>query len=168
MSYATTTMPSPVGTLTLLASSTGLAAILWEADSPARVRLAPRHEDPENPILQQARQQLTAYFAGALTTFTVPLHFHGTPFQQQAWQALLTIPYGETRSYAHIANQLGLPTATRAVGAANGKNPLSIIAPCHRVVGSSGKLTGFAGGLSAKQFLLNHESAQLFATRGLI
>ncbi len=158
MSFATKTMPSPVGTLTLVASQTGLAAILWEDEDPARVPLAPRHQDTSHPILQQAEQQLKAYFAGSLTSFTVPLHFHGTPFQQQVWNALLTIPYGETRSYAQIANQLGNPSATRAVGAANGKNPLSIIAPCHRVVGANGSLTGFAGGMQAKRFLLNHEA----------
>lgn len=159
MAYAIKTMHSPVGRLTLVASMQGLAAILWENESPTRVPLNPRHEDPTNPILQQTEQQLTAYFAGTLTTFSVPLHFaYGTPFQQQVWKTLLTIPYGETRTYLQIAQHLGDPKATRAVGAANGKNPLSIIAPCHRVIGSNGSLTGFAGGTEAKRFLLQLEA----------
>ncbi|RYG60999.1 MAG: methylated-DNA--[protein]-cysteine S-methyltransferase [Alphaproteobacteria bacterium] len=167
MSYATTTIPSPVGPLALVASPTGLVAVLWENDSPTRVSLPSLQPDASNPILKMAEEQLAAYFKGTLTAFTIPLHVHGTPFQQQVWQALRSIPYGETRSYAHIAHQLGAPTATRAVGAANGKNPLSIIVPCHRVVGATGSLTGFAGGLPAKQFLLNHESLHTLSTTGL-
>ena len=104
------------------------------------------------------RVQLGAYFAGKLKTFAIPLDFMGTEFQKSVWEALLTIPFGETRSYGEIARQIGRPTASRAVGAANGKNPISIIAPCHRVIGSTGELTGFAGGLAAKQYLLAIES----------
>ena len=157
-SYHFKTMPSPVGVLTLVATDKGLAAILWENDAPDRVRLGELAESKEHPILVEAEQQLRSYFAGELKKFTVKLDFAtGTDFQKKVWQALLTIPFGETRSYAQIAEQIGHPTAVRAVGAANGRNPISIIAPCHRVIGSNGKLTGFAGGLEAKALLLGLE-----------
>jgi methylated-DNA-[protein]-cysteine S-methyltransferase len=159
MTYAFKIVPSPVGSLTLVASDKGLAAILWENDDPLRVRLTPRMENPQHPILLETERQLAKYFAGELTRFTLPLDFSGTEFQKKVWQALLTIPFGETRSYGEIARQIGLPNASRAVGAANGKNPISIIAPCHRVIGSTGKLTGFAGGLKAKELLLGLETA---------
>lgn len=164
MTYAFKTITSPVGALKLVASDKGLSAILWENDDPKRVRLAPLVEDPDHPILRETERQLAAYFAGTLRTFTVPLDFRGTDFQKRVWTALLSIPHGETRSYADIARQVGRPTAFRAVGAANGKNPISIIAPCHRVIGSTGKLTGFAGGLDAKQLLLRLERRQASAT----
>lgn len=154
MAYACKTIASPVGKLKLVASHKGLAAILWQNDKPKRVRLGPLQEDPDNPILIETERQLTAYFGGELKAFTVPLDFKGTDFQKDVWQALLTIPFGETRSYGQIARQLGRPTAVRAVGAANGRNPISIIAPCHRVIGSTGALTGFAGGLAIKERLL--------------
>jgi methylated-DNA-[protein]-cysteine S-methyltransferase len=105
-------------------------------------------------VLAAAAQQLSEYFAGERRTFTLPLDAAGTPFQRQVWNALLTIPFGETRTYAQIAAQIGRARAVRAVGAANGRNPLGIVAPCHRVIGSSGALTGFAGGLDAKARLL--------------
>ncbi|MDZ5648624.1 methylated-DNA--[protein]-cysteine S-methyltransferase [Nitrospirillum sp. BR 11828] len=152
--FAFKTLPSPVGRLTLVAGDDGLAAVLWQDDRPRRVRLGPLAHQPDHPILREAERQLLAYFAGDLTTFTVPLAFTGTAFQRQVWQALLTIPYGAVRSYTDIARQIGKPAAVRAVGAANGRNPLSIIAPCHRVVGLNGALTGFAGGLAAKEYLL--------------
>lgn len=148
------TMPSPVGALTLVASASGLAAILWEHDKPARVRLSARAEDPEHPGLLEAERQLRAYFAGARTVFDLTLDMAGTPFQQKVWQALLTIPFGQTRSYAELARQIGHPAACRAVGAANGRNPVSIIVPCHRAIGSDGSLTGFAGGIASKRDLL--------------
>lgn len=151
-------MKSPVGELTLVATDKGLAAILWENDDPARVRVQAKVEDPKHPVLCEAERQLKAYFAGKQTTFSVALDFDGTAFQKKVWNALLAIPFGETRSYADIAKKIGKPTATRAVGAANGRNPISIIAPCHRVIGSNGKLTGFAGGLKAKQLLLSLEA----------
>ena len=160
MTYSYKTFPSPVGVLTLVASDTGLAAILWENDRPGRVRLGEMIENEDNAILAETAKQLGAYFAGTLTAFTVPLDFAGTDFQKSVWHALLTIPFGETRSYAEIARQIGRPSAVRAVGAANGRNPISIIAPCHRVIGSNGALTGFAGGLEAKQLLLGLESGQ--------
>jgi methylated-DNA-[protein]-cysteine S-methyltransferase len=159
------TMPSPVGTLTLVASSKGLAAILWENDKPARVPLEPLLDDDGHPILLAAEGQLREYFAGSRTAFDLPLDFRGTAFQKLVWAELLNIPFGETRSYAEIARTIGRPTAFRAVGAANGRNPISIIAPCHRVVGHNGSLTGFAGGLEAKLHLLNLErDARLPAT----
>jgi len=161
MSYVYTTMPSPVGELTLIASDIGLTAILWPNDPPSRIPARDPVETPDHPILVAAKRQLTAYFAGGLKVFTVPLDMIGTDFQKSVWAALLTIPHGETRSYADIARQIGRPTATRAVGAANGRNPLSIIAPCHRVIGKNGSLTGFAGGLEAKELLLALEGGQL-------
>jgi methylated-DNA-[protein]-cysteine S-methyltransferase len=148
------TMMSPVGRLKLVASDVGLAAILWENDNPRRVPLVLGAEDPDHPVLLEAEKQLREYFAGQRREFTVPLDFDGTEFQNQVWQALLSIPFGETRTYTEIALQIGKPAAVRAVGAANGRNPISIIAPCHRVVGSNGNLTGFAGGLEAKAHLL--------------
>ncbi|WP_176590946.1 methylated-DNA--[protein]-cysteine S-methyltransferase [Sphingobium sp. EM0848] len=162
MSYAYRTMASPVGKLTLVASENGLAAVLWENDDPRRVRLEPRVEGGEHPVLDGARRQLGEYFAGQRTAFDLPLDFKGTDFQRRVWAALLTIPFGETRSYADIAAQIGKPSACRAVGAANGRNPISIIAPCHRVVGANGALTGFAGGLKAKRYLLGLEG-KIFA-----
>ncbi len=151
------TMPSPVGELTLVGGDAGLAAILWENDKPSRVRLEIAGESAGHPVLVETRRQLTEYFAGRRQRFSITLDFQGTAFQKSVWQALLTIPFGETRSYGDIARQLGNPKAVRAVGAANGKNPVSIIAPCHRVIGSTGKLTGFAGGLEIKAHLLSLE-----------
>jgi methylated-DNA-[protein]-cysteine S-methyltransferase len=159
MTYAYKTFLSPVGPLKLIASEHGLAAILWPNDDPARVRLEPLVEDTQHPILLEAECQLEAYFTSRLKTFTVPLDPQGTVFQKRVWRALLTIPFGEVRSYAQIAKQVGAPTAYRAVGAANGRNPLSIIAPCHRVIGSNGELTGFAGGLATKRKLLALEGS---------
>lgn len=152
---------SPVGRLTLIATDEGLSAILWENDRPGRVRLDPGAEDGNHPVLVETERQLHEYFAGRRQTFTMKLDPSGTPFQRSVWSALLTIPFGETRSYAEIAKQIGRPTATRAVGAANGRNPLSIVAPCHRVLGSSGALTGFAGGLDVKARLLELEGAAI-------
>lgn len=160
-SYYYKTMRSPVGELTLVADERALKAVLWENDDPKRVRLSPRHENSRHPVLMEAEKQLKEYFAGKRAAFDLPLDFTGTEFQRSVWQALLTIPFGETRSYAQIAEQIGNPTAVRAVGAANGKNPISIIAPCHRVIGSNGKLTGFAGGMEAKAFLLKMEGREL-------
>ena len=152
-------MPSPVGRLKLVASDTGLAAIIWENDDPKRVRLNIVGEDPGHPVLVETERQLREYFAGKRQRFSVKMEFAGTEFQRKVWQALLAIPFGETRSYGDIARELGNPGAVRAVGAANGRNPISIIAPCHRVIGATGKLTGFAGGLEVKARLLALEGA---------
>ena len=156
MLYRTTTS-SPVGTLTLVASDTGLVAILWPDDAPGRVRLTEAQDAPDHPVLAATATQLAEYFAGARTAFDLPLATAGTDFQRAVWRALDAIPYGETRSYADIARAIGRPTAMRAVGAANGRNPISIVTPCHRVIGASGALTGFAGGLAAKRHLLGLE-----------
>ena len=141
-----------------MASDKGLAAILWENDDPRRVRLGPTTEDKTHPILLESEKQLNEYFAGKRKSFSLRLDFKGTEFQQRVWRALLAIPFGETRSYGQLAIQLGNPKAMRAVGAANGRNPIAIVAPCHRVIGASGQLTGFAGGLEAKAHLLSLEA----------
>jgi methylated-DNA-[protein]-cysteine S-methyltransferase len=159
MTLSTKTIASPVGELTLVASDRGIVAILWENDLPDRVKLGAVQEDAGHPVLLAAEAQLGEYFAGTRTRFDLPLDFRGTDFQKSVWGALLAIPFGETRSYGEIAMKLGRPTASRAVGAANGRNPISIVAPCHRVIGSTGKLTGFAGGLEAKAYLLGLERA---------
>lgn len=148
---------SPVGLLKLVAHDQALVAVLWENESPNRVRIATLIEDQNHPVLLNTQQQLTEYFNQTRTIFDLALDFQGTDFQKKVWQALLTIPFGETRSYKQIAEQIGNVKAVRAVGAANGKNPISIIAPCHRVVGANGKLVGFAGGLENKEILLKIE-----------
>ena len=157
MTLATMVLPSPVGDLTLVASDRGLVAVLCPDDDPGRVWLEASTQQPDHPVLAQAASQLDDYFNGTRRSFDLPLDFRGTAFQQRVWAALLTIPFGETRSYGDIARAHGHPTASRAVGAANGRNPISIIAPCHRVVGSNGALIGFAGGLATKTWLLDHE-----------
>lgn len=156
--YVCKTVDSPVGRLTLVATDRGLAGILWENDRPRRVRLNVDSEEHGHPVLVETERQLGEYFAGRRREFTVTLDVAGTAFQRQVWNALLTIPFGETRSYGQIARQIGKPGAARAVGAANGRNPVSIVAPCHRVIGSTGTLTGFAGGLAAKAQLLALEA----------
>lgn len=153
-------LDSPVGRLKLVAHETALVAVIWENENPNRVRLAELVENPQHPILLKTVQQLNEYFQGKRQKFDLPLDFEGTEFQQKVWQALLTIPFGETRSYKQIAEQVGNVKAVRAVGAANGKNPISIIAPCHRVVGANGKLVGFAGGLENKNILLKIEKTE--------
>ena len=153
---------SPIGRLKLVASDKGLVAILWDNDNPRRVRLSEMFERPEHPILVRAEKELNEYFMGGRNAFTVPLDMRGTCFQKQVWEALLGIPFGETRTYGQLAKQLGNSKATRAVGAANGRNPIAIIVPCHRVIGFSGKLTGFAGGLDAKAHLLRLEGRSEF------
>jgi methylated-DNA-[protein]-cysteine S-methyltransferase len=161
-------MPSPVGKLTLVATDDGLAAILWETDQPRRVRLTLDAEDSGHPVLVEAERQLEEYFAGQRKRFALKLDVSGTVFQRRVWNALLTIPFGETRSYAQIAKQIGNPRAARAVGAANGRNPISIVAPCHRVVGSMGALTGFAGGLEVKAQLLAFEGVRAVRVHGAV
>lgn len=147
------TIASPVGQLRLVASTVGLVAVLWPDDRVGRVPLGAVH-DGRSDHIEAAQNQLAAYFAGRLRRFDIPLDLRGTPFQRQVWAALAAIPFGETRSYGAIAAAIGQPAASRAIGAANGRNPVSIIVPCHRVIGSAGSLTGFAGGLEAKRALL--------------
>ncbi|ALH94245.1 methylated-DNA--[protein]-cysteine S-methyltransferase [Acinetobacter equi] len=158
MEYAYLEMSSPVGTLKLVAHDLALVAVLWENENPKRVPIASSVFNSQHPILLRTQQQLNEYFKGQRYEFDLPLEFYGTDFQKKVWQSLLTIPFGETRSYKDIAEQIGNVKAVRAVGAANGKNPISIIAPCHRVVGANGKLVGFAGGLENKEVLLTIES----------
>jgi methylated-DNA-[protein]-cysteine S-methyltransferase len=151
-------MDSPIGRLKLVATDQGLAGILWQKEREGRVRFSAPVEDSSHAVLVEAERQLNEYFRGRRKAFSLRLDFAGTEFQRQVWATLLTIPFGETRSYSQIAHQIGKPSATRAVGAANGRNPIAIVAPCHRVVGASGALTGFAGGLEAKAYLLALES----------
>ena len=149
---------SPVGRLTLVASDQGVRAVLWPNDRPNRVPLPPT-VNGNHRVLTQAVDELDAYFGGVLDGFTVAYDLHGTAFQLAVWRALGEIPAGTTVTYGEFAASVGRPTASRAVGAAVGRNPVSIALPCHRVVGSNGSLTGFAGGLAAKEWLLRHEGA---------
>ena len=149
-----TVVDSPIGPLGLVASDRGLREVCFDG---ARIR-----PDGGSPILAEAARQLDAYFAGDLLAFDLPLELAGTEFQRCCWLALGAIPYGQTVSYGEQARRLGLgPDAARAVGAANGRNPLPIVLPCHRVIGADGSLTGFGGGLHVKRFLLEHEGALL-------
>jgi len=157
-----TTHETPVGELTLVASDAGLRAILWPRLSPTRAGIQPRpHRDPNHPVLQRTAAQLDQYFAGTRTAFDIPLDLQGTRFQLAAWRSLAEIPFGTTTSYGRQAAALGIPTAARALGAANGANPVCIVLPCHRVIGADGSLTGFGGGLPTKQWLLDHEARVL-------
>lgn len=150
------TVSSPVGPLTLVASAEALYAIRFGAEIPGGcIR---RTETDALPLLRQAARELGEYFAGSRRDFTLPLAPQGTPFQQAVWTALRTIPYGQTFTYRQIAARIGRPRSCRAVGMANHRNPLPIVIPCHRVVGSGGALTGYAGGLPVKEFLLNLET----------
>lgn len=158
--YAYKTIESPVGRLKLVAHGERLAAVRWEHERDARAPAGGMSEIPDHPVLLATERQLGEYFAGQRTSFDLPLDFAGTPFQKKVWEALLTIPFGETRSYLEIAEQIGNKKAVRAVGAANGANPIPIIAPCHRVIGASGELTGFGGGLRNKHLLLSLEARQ--------
>jgi methylated-DNA-[protein]-cysteine S-methyltransferase len=159
MAIAYTHLASPIGPLLLACDSSRLRQITFS-----------RNGDPESPDpswredesqFAVAIRQLRAYFAGELETFDLPLSPHGTPFQQKVWQELCGIPYGETISYGELAKRIGNPNASRAVGLANGSNPIPIIIPCHRVIGSNGKLTGYGGGLPIKEKLLALERRQL-------
>lgn len=152
---ARTTLPSPLGPLTAAATAQGLA-LLW-FDAPP---LDDVPEDAGQPWLRQAADELATYWQDPRRRFTVPLDLQGTPFQRAVWQALTTIAPGHTCSYADIARQIGRPAAVRAVGAANGANPVGLIVPCHRVIGANGTLTGYAAGVERKAALLRHEAAQ--------
>jgi methylated-DNA-[protein]-cysteine S-methyltransferase len=151
-----TVIDSPYGPLTLVADD-GVLCGLYMTDQrhrPPEETFGPRAEGP----FAAAEEELEAYFAGESKEFTLPLRLHGTPFQRRVWDQLRKIPYGETRTYGELAYALGNPTASRAVGLANGRNPVGIIVPCHRVVGANGGLTGYGGGLDRKQRLLDFES----------
>lgn len=153
-------MHSPVGILTLITSMKGLHTILWESDrenSSYTKMIGGLAKSSHNPLIQETKKQLREYFDGKRKIFNVPLAPSGTDFQRQAWQQLLDIPYGKTISYAEQAKKIGNKNKARAVGMANGRNPISIIIPCHRVIGSKGDLVGFGGGLDKKIFLLELE-----------
>jgi methylated-DNA-[protein]-cysteine S-methyltransferase len=152
-----TAVATPLGEIRLVAQDDALVGVYFpEHKNPAWPVVA---VDAGHPVLVQATQELAEYFVGKRTVFNTPLAPQGTQFQRNVWQALTAIPYGERRSYSQIAAVIGYPQACRAVGAANGRNPLSIFIPCHRAVGADGSLTGYAGGVSAKRWLLEHEQA---------
>jgi methylated-DNA-[protein]-cysteine S-methyltransferase len=153
-------MNTPVGTIRLIAGEKGFAGVLWEQEGRNYMPFEELEENSDHPVLIEAEKQLKEYFNGGRKNFTIPLEMYGTEFQIRVWKELLKIPFGETRTYGDIARQLGDIKAVRAVGAANGKNPISIIVPCHRVVGASGKLVGFGGGLHNKAKLLEMESRE--------
>jgi methylated-DNA-[protein]-cysteine S-methyltransferase len=149
-------MQSPIGQLTLVATDTGISEVHFE-----RERKTNSAKNDDHPLLKKCEKELTEYFAGKRKEFTVPLDLHGTDFQKKAWGALCAIPYGETRSYKQQAQKIKNVAAVRAVGAANGSNPVAIIVPCHRVIASNGHLHGYAGGLKIKQFLLQLEGIEV-------
>ncbi|PSK91231.1 methylated-DNA--[protein]-cysteine S-methyltransferase [Taibaiella chishuiensis] len=157
-------MPAPVGRIRMIATGKGLAAILWEGEDYSRTKLPVPEQEDQHPVLLQTRQQLQEYFDKKRTDFSIPLDLRGTAFQVRVWEALLRIPYGATRTYGELARLLGDSKAVRAVGGALNKNPVSIIVPCHRVVGVSGKLVGFAGGLENKSILLDLEQQHKIPT----
>lgn len=157
----TTTMPSPVGPLVIFADDSGLRAVLWPGEGFDSFGLDEAHEDDTHPVLLETRRQLDEYFAGSRQTFDLPLAPQGTEFQHSAWRVLRGIPFGATISYGEQARRLGDPNKARAVGAANGRNPIPIIVPCHRVIGATGHLTGFAAGVDTKAWLLDHEQRVL-------
>ncbi len=156
------TYNAPVGALRLVASNHGLRAILWPNDTHERrrVRLG-QIDEGSSPVLAEAARQLDQYFAGGRMDFDVDLDLCGTEFQVQIWRGLADIKYGRTTTYGEQAAAIGNPKATRAVASANGKNPISIMLPCHRIIGADGSLTGFAGGLEGKAWLLDHERRNL-------
>jgi methylated-DNA-[protein]-cysteine S-methyltransferase len=152
-----TMIDSPLGPLLLTADETGISGVIMDADMDERIEPSTGWvEDPAR--FEEARRQLAEYFAGRRTEFDLPLSPAGTAFQREVWAALQTIPYGQVRSYGEIAAQIGRPGASRAVGLANGRNPIAVIVPCHRVIGASGALTGYGGGLRRKRLLLDLEA----------
>jgi methylated-DNA-[protein]-cysteine S-methyltransferase len=150
-----TVMPSPIGELTLSGDGRALTGVYMELHK--RRPPLPVGAVRDDSALAAARAQLEEYFEGERVEFDLPLEAGGTPFQRDVWAALREIPYGETISYGELARRIGRPDASRAVGLANGRNPISIVVPCHRVIGASGTLTGYGGGLDRKRFLLEHE-----------
>ena len=157
MEYYFKIIESPVGRLVLIASAKGLSSVRWDTGDPHGHTISYTRND-SHPVLLEAEMQLNEYFTKKRKTFSLALDFEGTEFQIKVWEALLTIPFGETRTYGEIAKQIGNPEAVRAVGGAANKNPIAIIAPCHRVIGATGKLVGFGGGLPNKKLLLAIEA----------
>jgi len=169
MKYAQ--VDTPIGTLTVVTAETGIRRILWDGEPPPEGAVPGRPSrrrilEGGRDILDDAVTQIQEDFAGARTTFDLPLDLGGTPFQQKVWLELGSIPFGTTISYGEQARRVGRPQAARAVGAANGRNPVPIVLPCHRVIGSGGALTGFGGGLDTKRTLLRHEAEVLRAREG--
>ena len=156
MSLLHTTIDSPIGELLLVGDEAALCGVYMQA-GPRPKRVSPDWRVAEGPFVA-AREQLDEYFAGERLAFELPLEVAGPEFERTVWDALTGIPYGETASYGEIAKRIGYPDAARAVGSANARNPISIIVPCHRVIGADGRLTGYGGGLERKQFLLEHET----------
>lgn len=148
---------SPIGKLTLVADDQNLLAVLWPGEGTQRTKINLGKLNLKNPIILKTELQLGEYFSGDRQIFDLPIKLSGTDFQKKVWNALRKIPYGKTSSYGQLAANIGSPKASRAAGAANGKNPISVIVPCHRVIGKNGALTGFAGGLNTKLFLLDLE-----------
>lgn len=159
MNLVMSTIDSPVGELRIVASEDALHAVLWPDEREGRVVFAADVSPGQNKITRATAQQLAQYFAGERRSFDLPLAMAGTEFQELVWRSLAEIPFGETASYSKQATTIGRPKAIRAVGSANGRNPLSIVLPCHRIVAANGSLAGFAGGLDTKQWLLEHEAA---------
>jgi methylated-DNA-[protein]-cysteine S-methyltransferase len=155
-------LATPIGVLTLIASDRGLTRVLFENEdrADARLRTEIPVADGDDQTLAAAAGQMEEYFAGTRRRFDLPLDLGGTDFQRQAWLALADVPYGETATYGEQADRIGRPGAFRAVGAANGRNPVPVVLPCHRIIGADGSLTGFGGGLEVKQRLLDHERSQ--------
>lgn len=163
-----TEIDTPVGRLRAFASESGVRAIVWPGCDAGRYSVSVQAEEcPDHEVLARLAEQLDQYFAGTRRQFDLPLDPVGTPFQRLVWAALQAIPYATTRTYGEQAAAIGRPRAARAVGAANGRNPLSIVLPCHRVVGVGGSLAGFAGGLSVKRFLIDHERSMFNRYRGM-
>ena len=159
--YFTTIQRSPVGRLLLTANNKALTGLYFYGNDPNYIKRKKSHhiEKSDFTIFKKVETQLEEYFAGKRKQFDLALVFNGTGFQKKVWNELFNIPFGETASYLQIADQIGNREAVRAVGLTNGKNPISIICPCHRVIGSNGKLTGYGGGLDNKEWLLRHEGA---------
>jgi methylated-DNA-[protein]-cysteine S-methyltransferase len=151
-------VPGPLGTMLLVATGDALSGVYFDGQKYAPAIADDWRRRPDVPVLRAARGQLAAYFAGELRRFDLPLAPAGTPFQQEVWSAIGRVPFGETIAYRELAARVGRPSAVRAVGAAVGRNPLSIVVPCHRIVGADGGLTGYAGGLDRKRALLAHEA----------
>jgi methylated-DNA-[protein]-cysteine S-methyltransferase len=156
-------MDSPVGRMIVVAENDAMTRL--EFSGRPHARGIPEESSVGSLLLNEVKRQLETYFSGALSAFNLPLQLQGTPFQQRVWQALFDIPFGATSSYSCLAAQIGRPAAVRAVGAANGLNPISIIVPCHRLIGANGHLTGYAGGLVAKRWLLRHEGHKVEGDR---
>lgn len=162
--YVRSTVKAPFGTLTVVASGRGIRYCMFDNEShPKQLDVLNITDDATHEWIAPALQQLSEYLDGNRRTFDLALDLHGTDFQKDAWRALAHVPYGRTWSYAQQATSIGRPTATRAIGAANGRNPVAVILPCHRIIGANGALTGFGGGISVKQWLLDHERSVLAA-----